>query len=310
MRKRSSHSIPGNHGGDSFTHALDSAEGVEIFTCVEFGDQEEVRVILKNIKEDWQQNTKFINAPNGKGFVPGHTVTWQRLNMRWLIVRQDYNYGQFFKGEIYRASHLLSWKDNNGVVNKQWASVRGPVETKAKYDNVSGEYLGGRQNDTIEIFIGAKDVNAISALERYDKIKIATRTWRIQVRDDISNPSILRLSCIENFNNDYTDDVINAIPDGMIEFPENVTTPIDNIVIVGENTIKEQFSKVFVAKIDEVPVVGDFKVYQNGVEISSSLNVSEVKVQGGKLGDIMMIRFYQEGLLKASVEVPVVSIFG
>lgn len=129
MRKRSSHTLPGNTGGDSFTHALDSAEGVEIFTCWELGDTEEVRVILKNLKEDWQQNTKYINAPNGKGFVVGNTITWKRLNMRWLIVRQDYNYEPFFKGEIYKASHLLSWKDDNGVVVKQWASVRGPVET-------------------------------------------------------------------------------------------------------------------------------------------------------------------------------------
>lgn len=310
MRKRAGHTLPGNTGGDSFTHALDSAEGVEIFTSWELGDTEEVRVILKNLKEDWQQNTKYINAPKDKGFIVGNTVTWKRLNMRWLIVRQDYNYEPFFKGEIYKASHLLSWKDNHGVVIKQWASVRGPVETKAKYDNVSGEYQGGRQNDTIEVFIGANDTDAISSLVRYDKIKVGTRTWKIQVRDDISNANILRLSCIENFNNDYTDDVVNAIPDGMIAFPENVIQPVDNIVIVGASTIKEGFSKTFTAKIDEKAVVGDFKVYQNSVPISSAVNKDNIVVVGTKLGDIITVEFYQLNELKAKVEVPVVSIFG
>lgn len=310
MRKRSSHSIPGSTSGDSFVHALDSAEGVEIFTSWERGDTEDVRVILKNLKDDWQQNTKYINAPNDKGFEVGNTVTWKRLNMRWLIVRQDYNYEPFFKGEIYRASHLLSWKDENGVIAKQWASVRGPVETKAKYDNVSGEYLGGRQNDTIEIFIGANDKDSISSLERYDKIKVGTRTWKIQVRDDISNPNIVRLSCLENFNNDYTDDIINAIPDGLTEFPENVIPPQDNIIIVGASTIKEGFSKTFVAKIDDLPVIGDFKVYNNSVEISSAFNTTEVIVTGTELGDTISIEFYQLGILKSKVEIPVVSIFG
>lgn len=309
MRARSSKLIPGSHGADSFIHALDSAEGVEIFTSWEMGDTEEVRAIVKNLKDNWQQDTKYINAPNGKGFIVGNTVTWKRLNLRWLIVQQDYNFKDFFKGEMFKATHFLSWKDDNGTVVKQWASIRGPVETKAKYDNVSGNYLGGRQNDTIEVFIGANDHEAIKSLRRYDKIKVGTRTWKVQVRDDISNQNIIRLSCIENFNNEYTDDVVNAIPDGMTDFPENVIPAEDNIVIVGSSTIKEGFTKSYIAKIDETIVEGDFKAYLNGVQISEAFNTGQITVKGGSIGDTILIEFYQSGILKAKVEIPVVSMF-
>ena len=310
MRRRSSGVLNRDHLHDSFEHALDSAEGAEIFTVWEKGDSEESRVIVRNLKDNWQQDTKYLNAPNNKGFITGNTITWKRLGMRWLIVWQDFNYEGYFRGEMFRASHLLSWRDNNGVIQRQWASIRGPVETKAKYDNVAGEYMGGRQNDTLDVWIGANDKEAAIALSRFDKIKVGTRTWRIVVRDDISNPNILRFSCIENFNNDYTDDIINAIPDGLVEFPKEVTPPIDNIIIVGSNTIKEGFTTKYVAKIDDKPVIGDFKVYIGEKEIQSANNTSEISIKGTKIKDVLRIEFYQEGTLKASGEVSVVSLFG
>lgn len=310
MRRRTSGALNRDHLHDSFEHALDSAEGAEIFTVWEEGDTEESRVIVRNLKDNWQQDTKYLNAPNNKGFITGNTITWKRLGMRWLIVWQDFNYEGYFRGEMFRASHLLSWRDNNGVIQRQWASIRGPVETKAKYDNVAGEYMGGRQNDTLDVWIGANDKEAAIALSRFDKIKVGTRTWRIVVRDDISNPNILRFSCIENFNNDYTDDVINAIPDGLVEFPTEVTPPIDDIKIVGPHTIKEGFNSNYVAKIDNVPVIGDFKVFNGTVEIASATNVDNITIKGTKIKDKLRIEFSQGGVTKAVGEITVVSIFG
>lgn len=313
MRKRAGKALGDDHLKTSFEHALDSAEGAEIFTVVEEGDTEEHRVIVRNLKDNWQQDTKYINAPNDVGFKTGHTVSWKRLNnMKWLIVWQDFNYSSFFKGEMFRASHLLSWRDENGVIQRQWASVRGPVETKAKYDNVGGEYMGGRQNDTLEVWIGARDSHAVKSLARFDKIKVGTRTWRIVVRDDISNRHILRFSCIENFNNDYTDDIINAIPDGLVEFPDVVvpSPPEEQIVIVGKNTIKEGFNGTYTAKIDEEVVIGDFKVYNGSNLISEATGVSSITFKGTSIGDILTIEFHKEGTLKTKVEVEVISLFG
>lgn len=314
MRKRSGKSLKTDHLEVSFEHAVDSAEGAEIFTVWEEGDIEEHRVIVRNLKDNWQQDTKYINAPKDVGFLVGNTVTWKRLeNMRWLIVWQDFNYSSFFKGEMHRASHLLSWRDENGVIQKQWAAIRGPVETKAKYDNVGGEYMGGRQNDTLEVLIGSRDDHAVQALTRFDKIKVGTRTWRIVVRDDISNKHVLRLSCLENFNNDYTDDVINAIPDGLVEFPDVVIPPVEdepNILIVGRNTIKEGFSGTYTAKVDDEPVIGNFIVKKGEDIILEAQEVSSVTFKGTSYGDVVTIEFYQEGNLKTQVQVDVVSLFG
>lgn len=313
MRKRAGKALGDDHLKTSFEHALDSAEGAEIFTVVEEGDTEEHRAIVRNLKDNWQQDTKYINAPNDAGFIVGNTITWKRLDsMKWLLVWQDFNYSSFFKGEMHRASHLLSWRDENGVVQRQWAVIRGPVETKAKYDNVGGEYMGGRQNDTLEILIGARDVHAVKSLSRFDKIKVGTRTWRIVVRDDISNRHILRMSCLENFNNDYTDDVINAIPDGLVEFPEVVVPPSveENIIIVGKNAIKEGFNGTYTAKIDEEVILGDFKVMRDSELISEATGVSSITFKGTKYGDILTIEFYKDGELKTSANVEVVSMFG
>lgn len=309
MRKRTTKLLPGDILGDSFEHALDSADGVEIFTVWEKGDEEEHRVIVKNLKDNWQQDTKYLNAPNGVGFETGNTITWKRLGIRWLIVWQDFNYSSYFKGEMFRASHLLSWKNEHGEIIRQWASIRGPVEIKAKYDNVSGNYLGGRQNDTLDVWIGYNNKEDVDSLARFDKIKVGTRTWKIQVRDDISNPNVLRMSCIENFNNDYTDDVINAIPDGQIAFPEDIEEPKENIVIVGANTIKEGFSQTFTARQESNLVEGTFEVYVNG-ELKRSEIGSSITLRGTKLGDQMELRFIQDGEVKAHVRIPVVSIFG
>ncbi len=312
MRKRTSASLGADNVGQlSFKHALDTAEGVEIFTVWEQDDAIEYRTIVKNLKDNWQQDTKYINAPLDSGFETGRTVTWKRLdNMRWLIVWQDFNYSGFFRGEIQRASHLLKWKDSNGVVQQQWAVIRGPVETKAKYDNVSGNFMGGRANDSLEILIGSRD-DSVKDLTRLDKIRIGDRTWEIQVRDDISNKHVLRLSCVEDFNNVYTDDMINAIPDGLIEFPTVVVTPppVEEILIIGKNTIKEGFSGTYTAKVDDTLILGDFKVYKGSSLISEVSGASSITFKGTKLGDKLTIEFHKDGELKTSVEVKVVSIF-
>lgn len=310
MRKRSDAILNRSVGLESFEHALDSADGAEIFTVWEKQDSEEVRTIVRNLKDDWQQDNKFISAPLGKGFQNGNTVTWKRLGIRWLLVWQDFNYSSHYRGEMYRASHLLTWKDSNGIIQKQWASVRGPVETKAKYDNVGGEYMGGRQNDTLDVWIGSNDKHAVASLARFDKIKIGTRTWRIVVRDDISNPNVLRFSCIENFNNDYTDDVINGTPDGLVEFPKEVLPSENKIVLVGPNSIKEGFSKTYSAKIDDLFVEGDFKVLNSKGEIVLESYGHTITIKGTEIGDILRIEFYQNGELETSGEISVVSIFG
>lgn len=307
-RKRMTKQV-GSLGLESFNHALDSADDAEIFTVWENGDLEEYRCIVKNLKDSWQQDTKYVSATKDVGFEVGNTITWKRLNLHWLIVWQDYNYRDYFRGEMYKATHLIKWVDDTGKVQQQWASVRGPVETKAKYDNVSGNYIGGRQNDTLELWIG-KTSSASESLYRYELLKIGKRTWRIQVVDDISNPDVLRMSLIENFNNEDTDDVLLGIPDGEVIPPESTIDPVESYRIMGPATVKENLNATFKAYNNDDALVEGLWTVTIGTKAPVTYpDVSQIKVKGGKIGDVILINFSIGGETKAEVKVDTVSVF-
>lgn len=308
MRKRSGGSL-GEGMKVSFEHALDSSEAAEVFTVWEMGDEEKYKAIVRNLKDSWREDHKYINAPSDVGFETGHTVTWVRLGVRWLIVWQDYNQRDFFKGEMFRANYQIAWRDKKGKVIKQWAAIKGPVETKAKYDNVAGNYLGGRQNDTLEVWTSSRDKGAIEALLRFDKIKVGDRTWRIHVRDDISNPNVVRLSCIEDFNNEYTEDVVHAIPDDTLKAPEQERSLV---TIIGPDSIKEGFTRTYSAIREETgeSVTGDWTVYVNGEERESYSETNEIQIKAGKFKDRIQIVFTGENGEEALANVLVIGLFG
>lgn len=308
-RKRMSTQIPGSAGEESFQHALDSSEGVEMFTIWENGNTEEHRTFVRNLKDNWQQDTKYIDAIKDIGFKPGNTVTWKRLGVKWLIVWQDFIYKDFFRGEMYRANHLLKWHNEKGEVKEQWASIRGPVETKAKYDNVAGNYEGGRQNDTLDLWIGNNDPENIKSLSRYSLVKVGNRTWRIGVIDDVSNPNVLRMSLIENFNNDYTDDVILGIPDSSIIVPDQ-EEPNTEIVIMGPTKLKEGLYSTFEAFLNGEALIGDWSETVNEKLKTEQKASPNFRIKAGRIGDKTKIKFTSIDGSTQTIELTVVSVFG
>lgn len=287
-RVRMSYSVPGDVLGDSFIQALNTAEGTEIFSVWENRDEEKFKVILKNLKDDWNKDAKYINAPKDKGVIVGNTVTWDRLQNRWLVTWQDYNINEFFRGEIQKATHLLSWKNENGIIKKQWAVVQGPIETRAKFEQTRGNSIIGRQNDSTEIWIGANDPKAIKSLERFSRIKINNRTWEVQVRDDISNENIYRMSLVEDFNNNDIDDLIEAIPAGEVDFSENQEPTENGIRIVGPSKVTEKVATSFYAIDSEENKLTDVEwTVEN--DAYHEIEDNELWVIGKKIGDIVKI---------------------
>lgn len=290
-RKRMDLSLSMNALDKSFQQALDTAEGTEVFTVWEKGDKEQWKVILRNMKDNWQTDSKYISAPLGQGFQVGNTLTWVRTGIRWLVVWQDLNINEFFRGEIQRANHVIRWKNKNGVIQQQWAAVQGPVETRAKYEQTRGNVITGRQNDTVEIWMGANEGKQIvESLERFDRIRISNRTWLIQVRDDISNPEILRFTCVEDFNNDATDDMIELIPGGKIDFAPNEEEPIDEKPrIVGPALVRQKLVSHFTA-VDskENPIEGTWVV--DGATVVET-TTSMVSIKGIKIGQAISVMF-------------------
>jgi len=293
----------------SFAQAVDSAEGAEIFTVWEKGDIDEWKVILKNKKGDWDEDNKYINAPSNAGFVLGNTVTWKRLNMRWLITWQDYNINEFFRGEMRRANYIISWKNEHGQIKKQWAAVQGPIETRAKYEQTRGNVIVGRQNDTVEIWIGSNEGKEIKELSRFESINIMGRCWRIQVVDNISNPEILRFSCVEDFNNSVTDDMVNLIPGGNTDFapPQE---PIEEVRIVAPGEMREKLISTAYAineATSEVLLDGSWKLEGNGV--ITKIEKGIVSIKPNKFGETLILKYIDEDSKEYSVTIKTISMF-
>lgn len=298
----------------SFEQALDTAEGTEVFTVVEEGDTERWKVILKNLKDNWQQDNKYINAPNNAGFEVGNTVTWERLGIRWLLVWQDYNINEYFRGEMQKAEHIVRWKNSNGKIMEQWASVQGPIETRAKYEQTRGNVVSGRQNDTIEIWMGSNKPKDTDDLFRFDRIRVGGRVWRIQVRDDISNPNILRFSCVEDFENEATDDMVELIPGGLIDFGENEVEPEKaNVRIVGPANLKEKLVSNFTAineqTEEQISSLGEWTVTPTEGVTTSIKEDGSLNVTSGKRGTDVAITFVSNEGNSNSVTVKTLSMF-
>lgn len=279
----------------SFMQALESAHGTEIFSVWEEGDDEQWKVIVRNLKDNWQQDTKYINAPKGVGFEVGNTITWTRLQSRWLVVWQDYNKADFFRGEIQKATHMLKWKNKAGQVQEKWAVVQGPVETKAKYEQTRGESIVGRQNDTLEIWLGRLKNTDLNDLRRFQKIRVGNRVWRIHVVDDISNDKILRLSCIEDFVNPSADDPVLLLPNGLNDYAPNEEEPgVESAIrIVGPALIPEKLVSTFYA-IDEessskLHNVSWTAVSESGDQVVVEIIDNEFDIKGTKVGDKITI---------------------
>lgn len=309
-RKRMSYTIPGNVLGDSFTQALNTAEGTELFSVLEKGGTELHKVILKNSKDDWNRDVKFINAQAGLGFEVGNTVIWDRLDIKWLITWQDLGINEYFRGEMRRATHLLRWKDKNGFICEQWAAIEGPVETKAKYEQTRGTAIIERRNDSVEIWIGANDKDAISSFKKFTRVMINDRVWEVQVRDDITNENIYRMSLIEDYSNPEVDDIINAIPSGKIDFAPSEKDPdIAGIKIVGPNGLKEKIGIEFRCVDLNGKDIPDAEWTVEGPTRGYTIDANGVlEVVGNKIGDIVKISATQNSFSN-SITVKTVSMF-
>ena len=309
-RKIMSKVLPGQDMSISFETALDTMENAEIFTRWEDDDKFPYKCVVRNLKDDWRRDEKFINAPLALGVNVGDTLTWQRLDMRWLVVWQDFIHRDYFRGEIHRASHMIRWKNKHGVIKEQWASVKGPVETRAKYEQTSGVVQNARQNDHIEILIGANDKENIEYLNRFKKIKVLSRTWRIHVVDDVSSPNIYRMSCVEDFNSSDTDDILELIPDGKIDFAQNEeSNKTSEISVVGDKYVRKGIEHKFYVIDKKENILTDVEYEVEGDATHRVLPTGEILIKGTRVGGKVTI-LARHGEAENIVEAIVVSLLG
>ena len=94
--------------------------------------EETVRALINPNKLKQDYDDKIISIKYEHNFKSGDVFEWVGTNTFWLIYLQDLTELAYFRGDIRRCSHEISWEDEDGI-HKTYAAIRGPVETKINY---------------------------------------------------------------------------------------------------------------------------------------------------------------------------------
>ena len=91
-----------------------------------------VRALINPNKLKQDYDDKIISIGYEYNFKPGDTFEWLGTRSHWIIYLQDTTELAYFRGDIRKCSHQISWEDENGR-HSTYAAIRGPVETKINF---------------------------------------------------------------------------------------------------------------------------------------------------------------------------------
>lgn len=251
----------------SFLQAMDSAEGTEIIKDM---NGEKWVCAINNLKDSWDKDIKRICIDLKSNTKVGSLVYWEAIKFYWLIIFQDYNIHDYFKGEMIKCNYTVKWRDNQGKLQESLCSIQGPAETRAKYDDTRSASIVGRGNDTLTLYMPSEKAKD---LYRFDRILVKNRAWRINVIDDISNDGIIRMSLVEDFTNKELDDF-----EGLVAYNFRVTDvgeSKNNYYLVGPSTLTPLDTEIKVTvNSDTNPDIEfnkyNFVLYINNQEIATN----------------------------------------
>ena len=192
------------------------------------------------LKQDYDD--KIISVGYEYNFKPGDIFEWLGTRSHWIIYLQDATELAYFRGDIRKCSHQISWEDENGR-HSTYAAIRGPVETKINYiqkhgisvdlPNLSLNILMPSTKETLEYFRRYAKFYLQNNIEGAEKI-----CWRVEAIDWLSTPGILEINATEYYANKDEDNIEEGIVGGLILEPENPNKPEIERAIVGDTFIK------------------------------------------------------------------------
>lgn len=211
---------------DSFRYALVHSYNSEVITPHK-GDLVTSKALINHEKLQMDYDQKTFSAETGSGHKIGDIFYWNRTDTHWLIIMQHITERAYFKASIKKALYKFKWRNDDGVVYEQWAALLGPVETKMNQQERKGIAFDVG-NNTLTLWMGASE--GTKTLDRYDKIMVAGKVWKINVVDDITTPSLVNLHLVE----DLTD--------------------------AGRDNTAEEIARDYEHMIEEVEVVSDYEI--------------------------------------------------
>ena len=228
------------------------------------------------VKQDYDD--KIVSVGYEYNYAPGDIFLWDKTGTYWLIYLQDLTELAYFRGQIRRCKHLLSWKDElDGQVYSTLAAVRGPVET-----DIGSLQSRARNIDTPNLsldFLIPLNEYSLRYFKRYNKFYLKSLQgenqdicWRIEAVDNISMPGIIQISAEEYYSNDFKDDKDKGIVDGLIIPPEPVEPQSE--FIEGESFIKPKRQYDYIYTGEEI---GEW-TYNTKYPIKATINGNKISV--------------------------------
>ena len=209
-------------------------------TSAEYKKPVKALINPNKLKQDYDD--KIISVGYEYNFKPGDIFEWLGTRSHWIIYLQDVTELAYFRGDIRKCSHQISWEDENGR-HSTYAAIRGPVETKINYiqkhgisvdlPNLSLNILMPSTKETLEYFRRYAKFYLQNNIEGSEKI-----CWRVEAIDWLSTPGILEINATEYYANKDEDNIEEGIVGGLILEPENPNKPEIERAIVGDTFIK------------------------------------------------------------------------
>lgn len=214
------------------------------------GNADVVRALINPNKLKPDYDDKIISIFYDHNYECGDVFEWVGTNTHWLIYLQDLTELAYFRGDIRKCSHEISWEDEEGL-HKTFAAIRGPVETKINYIQKHGISVD-TPNYSLHILMPKTD-SAVKYFQRYKKFYLTADKdynicWRVEAADWISMPGILEITAVEYYRNETEDDIENGIVGALIAEPVNPNDKPVEDTIIGETFIKPKKTYEFTYK--------------------------------------------------------------
>lgn len=212
-------------------------------------EQKPLRALINPNKLKLDYDDKIISIDYNSGIKIGSVFEWIGTKTYWIVYLQDITELAYFKGDVRKCTYEISYKDKDGNVQKTYAAIRGPVETKINSMSTHGLSMD-TPNYSLYLVL-PKTAENVEYFQRYSKFYLQNLDdkqnpicWQVEAVDSITSSGIIEIHATENFVNKDEDDVEQGIVGGLIEEKE---IEDDSEIIVGETFIKTKKQYIYTA---------------------------------------------------------------
>lgn len=200
-----------------------------------------VRALINPNRLNADYDEKVISIDFEHGYKCGDVFEWLGTNTHWIIYLQQLSELAYFRGNIRKCSHEISWLDTEGNKYSTYIALRGPVEQSL--DNSIKHAISVDSPNYTLSFLVPNNENTKKYFVRYSEfyLKNSNVCWRVEAVDDITSPGVIEVYAKEYFANDQED--ADGVVGSLIETPQFPDSEIE-----GETFIKTKRTYTYTYK--------------------------------------------------------------